>query len=291
MHDLHAPQDLSLFFEGWVLFREPALAGAIAGALLGMLGVYVVLRRVVFLSAAVSQAAGLGVALSAYARLHLGVTGWLASPTLGAGLLTALAVIPFMGGRTHARRDALLGAIWLLGSAGTLIVGSHIVAELSDIQDLLFGTAVAVIPADFQRLWIVAAIIGGVHLWWYRGFAAASFERDSARVRGMPTQLLDVVLFATLALAISVCTRILGALPTFAFMVLPAMSALVVAWNVRSALLIAVVLGALTGFGGYLLSFRYSLPVGAAQTVLGLGLLVLISIINGAVRLTRARLA
>ncbi|MGK0359736.1 MAG: zinc transport system permease protein [Bradymonadia bacterium] len=291
MHDLHAPQDLSLFFDSWILFREPALAGAIAGALLGMLGVYVVLRRVVFLSAAVSQAAGLGVALSAYAKLHLGVTGWLASPTLGAVLLTALAVLPFIGGRAHARRDALLGAIWLLGSAGTLIIGSRIVAELSDIQDLLFGTAVAVIPADFQRLWIVAAIIGVVHLWWHRGFAAASFERDSARVRGMPTRLLDVVLFATLALAISVCTRILGALPTFAFMILPAMSALAIAWNVRSALVMAVGLGAITGFGGYLLSFRYSLPVGAAQTLLGLGLLVLVSVLGAAARMARARLA
>mgnify|MGYP001549500826 CR=1 FL=1 len=57
---------LADFFEGWALFEYPALAGAVAGAILGLLGVYVVLRRLVFLSAAVSQAAGLGVVIAFY---------------------------------------------------------------------------------------------------------------------------------------------------------------------------------------------------------------------------------
>ncbi|MCA9526408.1 MAG: metal ABC transporter permease [Myxococcales bacterium] len=278
---LDAPLSLDLFFEGWELFREPALAGAIAGALLGLLGVYVVLRRVVFLSAAVSQAAGLGVALSFYAALHLGVA---VSPLVGAAVLTGLAVLPFVGGGTDARRESLLGVIWLLGSAGTLAVGTRIVAEVTDIQDILFGTAVAVAPEDFARLWQVALALGLLHLWWWRGFAAASFSRDAARVQGLPVRLLDVVLFATLALAVSLTTRTLGALPAFAFSVLPAVAALAVARSVPQALVLATGLGALTGFGGYLLSFRYSLPVGPAQALLGVAL---VAALHGPVRAAR----
>lgn len=266
------PQSLSLFFEGWALFREPALAGAVAGALLGLLGVYVVLRRVVFLSAAISQAAGFGVALSLYAKLHLGLTGLLASPTLGATLVTGVAVLPFVSARHGARRDSLLGLIWLVGSAGTLIVAGHIASEMADIQDLLFGTAVAVVPEDFTALWQIALAIGLLHIWWQRGFAAASFARDSARVRQIPTRLLDGVLFASIAVAISISTRILGALPTFAFTILPALAALALARHLQMALLLATGLGALMGFGGYLLAFRYSLPVGASQTVVGVAL-------------------
>ena len=67
---------LSAFFEAWELFREAALTGLVAGALLGVLGVYVVLRRLVFLTAAVSQAAGLGVVSAFYAQLHFGLA-WL----------------------------------------------------------------------------------------------------------------------------------------------------------------------------------------------------------------------
>ncbi|MEZ4472681.1 MAG: metal ABC transporter permease [bacterium] len=263
---IDAPLSLGLFFDGWELFREPALAGAVAGALLGLLGVYVVLRRVVFLSAAISQAAGLGVALSFYASLHLGLA---VSPLVGAAALTGLAVLPFVGAGTDGQHDRLLGVIWLVGAAGTLAVGTRIVAEVSDIQDILFGTAVAVAPDDFARLWQVALAIGVLHLWWWRGFAAASFSRDAARVRGLPVRLLDVALFATLALAVSLTTRTLGALPAFAFSVLPAAAALAVARSVPQALVLAAALGALIGFGGYLVSFRYSLPVGPAQALVG----------------------
>lgn len=269
------PNPLGLFFEGWALFREPALAGAIAGALLGLLGVYVVLRRIVFLSAAISQAAGLGVALAFYGKLHLGLTGLWASPTLGATLLTGLAVLPFVGSGTQAKHaNSLLGAIWLVGAAGTLAVGTRIVNEISDISDLLFGTAVAVHPDDFALLWQVSLALGVLHLWWWRGFAAASFTRDAARVRGLPVGLIDLVLFATLALAVSMTTRILGALPTFAFTVLPAVAALALSRSVAMALLLAPLFGAAGGFGGYLLSFRYNLPVGAAQALAGLGLVL-----------------
>ena len=59
---------LSTFFDAWELFRAPALGGVFAGALLGALGVYIVLRRMVFVSAALAQTAGLGVTLSFFAN-------------------------------------------------------------------------------------------------------------------------------------------------------------------------------------------------------------------------------
>ncbi len=260
------------FFELWELFRDAALTGALAGGLLGLLGVYVVLRRMVFLSAAVSQAAGLGVALTFYAKAHLGFAGLMASPTLGSALLTLIAVgIIVRGGRdTPARRDGLLGVVWLLGAAGTLAVGTRIVQDLADIDALLFGTAVAVVPEDVTLVAWTAALIGGLHLWAHRGFAAVSFDPDGARVRGLPARALDWTLFATLAVAVSICTRVIGALPTFAFSVLPALAAVRLAPNVPRALMLAALLGAGCGFGGYLLASLYDLPVGAAQTLLGL---------------------
>lgn len=270
---------LDQFFELWPLFREAALTGALAGALLGMLGVYVVLRRLVFLSAAVSQAAGLGVALAFYARVHLGAAGLLADPTLGAGALTLLAIAAIVGGgrAAPAQRDSLLGVVWLLGAAGTLAVGTRIVQDLADIDSLLFGSAVAVVPDDFTRVGVVAAVIGALHLWAWRGFAAAAFDPDGARVRGLPVRLLDAALFVTLAVAVSVCTRVIGALPTFAFSVLPALAALRLAPRVSAALVLGALLGAGCGFGGYLLASLHDLPVGAAQTLTGVALAALVA--------------
>lgn len=275
---------LSTFFEAWELFREAALTGLVAGGLLGVLGVYVVLRRLVFLTAAVSQAAGLGVVGAFYAQLHFGLA-WL-SPTLGAAGATLAAVALVLLGRrgVSAQHDDLLGVAWLVGAAGTVAVGTRVVQEVQDVQTLLFGTAVAVVPEDFHRVALVAGVLLVVHAWGWRGFTAVSFDPDGARVRGLPARGLDVLLFATLAVAVSVTTRVVGALPTFAFSVLPAVAALRLAPNVQTALVIAGVVGAGTGFAGYVLAFLWELPVGATQTLLGVAVAGVAALLGAGLR-------
>ncbi len=263
-----APQ-IGQFFDAWDLFRDPAMAGVLAGALLGFLGVFVVARRMVFLSAALSQAAGLGVALAFWAQIHLGFSSTWMSPTVGSTLATGLAALGLVGGTRGARwrPDGRLGWVYLMGAAGTLALGTRIVQEVQDIESILFGSAVAVAPADLQQLIGVTGGLFAVQVVGLRGFCQVAVDEDGARVRGLPTRLLGLLLVASLALAVSVTTRILGALPVFAFTVLPAMAALRVAPNLATAAWLAAILGGAAGFLGYLAAFLYTLPVGAAQAL------------------------
>jgi len=268
---------LGTFFEAWEFYQYPTLTAIIVGMVLGLLGVYVVLRRLVFLSAAISQAASLGVALWFYLQLTVGLTGFLASPTLGAMILTLLVALLVATGRDRPRvpRDSLLGFAYLVGLAGTLVLATRIVTKIQDIKTMLLGSAVAVVPEDFWLIVGVGATVLALHLWWWRGFAAVSFDRDGARVRGLPVIFLEVVLLGTLAVTVSVATRVIGALPTFAFSVLPAMAAIRISPNVPTALLLAALIGGACGFGGYLLAFVAGFPVGASQTLVAAGLVVL----------------
>jgi len=277
---------LSEFVAAWALFRDPTLAGVVAGALLGGLGVYVVLRRLVFLTAAISQVAGLGVVASYYAALHLGVTGVWASPWLGSGAaaLGAVAWLAWVSSRRSEDADATLGVIYLVGAAATLALATRTTAELRDVSTLLFGSAVAVMPADLWALLIVAFGLGTLHLLLRRGFVAVVVDAEDAQVRGLPTRALDALLLATLAVAVAVVTRVLGALPAFAFSVLPALGALRVAPSLATAFGIAVGLGALAGGGGYVLAFLLELPVGASQALLAAVLLASCSALAALVR-------
>jgi zinc transport system permease protein len=260
------------FFEAWELFREPALAGATVGFVLGFLGVYVIVRRMVFLSAALSQCAGLGIALSFYAQIHWALVGLASSPRIGAVVLTVTtALLLTMDRRTAVtRRDSLLGFAFLLGSAGTLAVSTRIMRETQEIQSILSGSAVAVLPEDLRFVLGIAVAVTALHAWWVRGFVQISLDPESASVRGLPVRLLESSLLISLALAISFFTQILGALPVFAFSVLPGMAALRVSKNLTMALAVAGIAGAFSGFAGYLAAFLYELPVGASQTLVAI---------------------
>jgi zinc transport system permease protein len=280
---------LADFFAAWDLFRDPVLAAMIAGATLGYLGVYVVLRRMVFVSAALSQAAGLGVAFSFYAQIAFGATGFFAHPLACATIFTVATTLVLAKQRDGAwlSRESILGAVYLIGSAGALIAGTRIQQEAHEISSILFGTAVLVTPSDLNLLATVCVVVMAVQLIAARGFRFASFDPDGARVRGLPVGLLEAALFACIAVVVSFATRVLGALPIFAFSVLPAMAAILVAPSVPIALALATTFGALSGGLGYLLSFRFSLPVGASQAATA----VLLVAAMGVVRATLQRLS
>lgn len=267
---------LGEFFDAWEILGDAVLAGTIAGVVLGCLGVYVVLRRMVFLTAALSQTAGLGVAMAFWVSLalvdHRHAPGELLfSPTLGALAATTLAVIVLMPGRPRgeANGDRLLGLLFLGASSGTVLVGTQIVQEVQDIETLLFGTAVAVLPEHLRLLAATGGALLLIQLLFWRGFVSVTLDPQGARIRRMPTFVLELVLMGGLALAVAVATRVLGALPAFAFSVLPAMAAVRLAPNVPRALWIGGALGGACGFWGYVAATLWDLPVGAAQTALG----------------------
>lgn len=264
---------LADFVAGWELFGPATIAGTIAGMILGLLGVYVVLRRLVFLTAAITQAAGFGVALS----FLFGVP-----PALGSSVLTVFTVLPvaFERGKPSVRRDSLLGLAYLVGAAGVLIVGRYVVQDMHDVTTLLFGSAVAVIPDDFDLIVSVGLGLLVLHAWWWRGIAAVSFDAQGAAVRGLPAHLLDLVLFASLAVAISVSTRVLGALPTFAFSVLPAMAAVRVCPNIATSLIAATAFGAISGAGGYYVAYATDHSVGACQTSVAVAIVALAEVLR-----------
>jgi zinc transport system permease protein len=262
------------FVAGWPMYREAIFAGAIAGFTLGFLSIYVVLRRMVFVSAAVTQAAGLGVAAAFWLSLQLGVA---IAPTWGATVLSlgTAVLLAWDPKRWGMSREMLLGVVFALTAGGTVLLGSRIPQDTGDIQAILFGNAVIVSRADLHHLAWLAASVLSLQIWWFRGFSFASFDPVSARVQGLPVRLLDLVLLLAVGTMVGEVARSLGALPAFALSTLPGIAALLL---VRGPLpvtcAIAAAIGAIAGVGGYVLAYREQLSVGPAQTVTAVGLVV-----------------
>ncbi|HEY4392510.1 MAG TPA: metal ABC transporter permease [Polyangia bacterium] len=274
------------------IFRDAILAGALGGALLGFLGVHVVLRRMVFASSAIAQAAALGVALSfwlpavidplGHAAGHAAgpgghvITSPLFEPVLWAIAASLLATLVFIANpvRLHLTRESMLGLVFLASGAGAVIIGDRITQDAHDLTAILFGSAVVVQTADLYWIGAATLILLGGHLVLWRALLFVGYDPLGAEVQGMPVRALNGFLFVSVGLAVALCTRALGALPVFAFSVLPAMTALALTSRIGLCFVLATAFGAFSGVAGYAVSFRGELPVGATETGMATALLV-----------------
>jgi len=254
------------FLSGWDdLFREPVIAGVVGGGVLGFVGVYVVLRRMVFVSAAVTSSAGLGVALSFYLGIHHGTQ---IDPMYSAVVLSIATMTLFVGEgrRLRISRESLLGLVFALAGGLTLLIEARISQEAHDIHSILFGDAVLVRPFDYKMILGIGITILALHVWLFRGITFANFDTPTARVQGLPVGTLNVFVLVTIGLMVGITARALGALPVFAFSTLPAIAALVIGLRMQWTFVLATVFGAIAGGGGYLYATFEDFPVGGSQT-------------------------
>lgn len=262
------------FWDAYEFWRDSVLAVLLAAGLLGYLGVYVVLRRVVFVGAALTQVSGVGIAFAFYLGSYYGagdphsVQQWWLSPQLYSLVAAVGGAILFSFNRAGRRvaSETVVGLGWVLAAAALLLVLSskRIVAEAHEVDDLLYGSAVLVQWSQVQVLAAVVAVLMAIHLVAFKEFVFVSYDAEMARTLGYRTGLWDMLLYATFGVGISFAVRTIGALPAFGFLVIPAAAAQLLVRRVKWAFPLAVVFAMAGGAIGYYLAFTRRYPTGAA---------------------------
>lgn len=267
---------LALFFSSWQLWGGAVLAGSVVGAVCGFLGIYVILHRIVFVSAAMSEVSSLGVMVAFWlTQLEVVHTSHHSEDVLPLTLAaiftgvfsTAMAnhSSALIADRTKSA-EAFIGSVYLISAAGLLLVGDRVTQGAHDVANVLFGNSVVV---DFPHLIFLVAVcvpVLALHVWLRKDVLFASFDPTMASTLGYPVRTLRVFLLVSLGIVISIGTRTIGALPVFSFSVLPAMACLALFEDVRYSFLAAAIVGSLSAFLGYLFSFLFSFPTGACMT-------------------------
>ncbi len=270
------------------LYREAALTATMAGLCLGLLGVYIVSRRMVFISAALAQTAALGVTISFIAIGFFGFAGVVTDilPPVMAILLTFIVVAGLLAveGRPRISRDAVLGIAFIIPMALILLLLPLFPQELHQIDAVISGTAVMVEPTDMYAIAIATVVLVGIQIYGFRGFVFSSLDPVVAKTQGVPVRLLDGLLFGSIALMTGLTARALGPLPTFALTVLPAIGALGLTVGLKWVFVVASITGATAGFMGYYLAYLADFPVGASQTLTAAALALLLRAIGFAHR-------
>ncbi len=249
------------------IWQAPLLASLLAGALLGFLGVYVVLRRTVFVSAALTQISTLGLVFGLFLEERLHIEAEHAHHQLGMAMGFAVVGAVVLGALRSRRLpdEALVGAAWVIGSAAVVLGVSRLVHVSHDLAGLVFGNAVAVPDEELWMIAAVAAICAAVHLAFHKELTFVSFDPETARAQGMRTWTWEVALSVTVGLAIPASARALGALPVFALLTLPASAALLLRVRLAAVFLLATAFGVAAAGAGYLASWFGETPTGATM--------------------------
>lgn len=263
-------ETMAEFLQSYFLWRDPMIVGAAAGAICGYLGVYVVLKRIIFVSAALTQISSFGVAMSFYLQsLGLALFSTIIGPFAISLILTCAAGAFFALKRDFLRisSEGIIAFGFLIASGGVIILGDRIAVGAHDISTILFGSAVVVAPTEVYIIPAAAFSAFIIHLFLYKDFVFVSFDGEAARLFKYPVRILNTLLLVTVAVVVAVATRALGALPVFALLALPPLAALNLTEKLRLVFVISTILGVLSASLGYFFSFILSMPTGASITV------------------------
>jgi zinc transport system permease protein len=263
------------FLESYLLWRDFLVVAVLAAALCAYLGVFIVLKRIVFVSAALSSMSGVGVAVAFFLASLAGIAPhaaplWL-DPRLYALAFAALGAVFFSFNLGHRRisGESAIGLGYIIASAGVILVlnSPRVGQEAHEINDLLYGNSVT---ASTTQLWVTVAtfvVVMLLHGLCRKEFVFVTFDLEMARTLGYRTRVWTIGLFLTFALAVSVTTQAIGALPVFAFMVIPPAAALLLASRLWSVFALAMGIAAFSAIFGFYVSYVATLPAGATMVV------------------------
>ncbi|MDI6866609.1 metal ABC transporter permease [Methanoculleus sp.] len=241
---------------GFEFFKNALLAGVLASIACGIIGTYVVVRRMVSVSGGISHAAFGGVGLGYYLGIDplLGATVFTVATALGMGALEV---------RGRQQMDTIIGAVWAAGMALGILFVYLTPGFAPDLFSYLFGNILLVPRGDILLMGVLVAIIVGIVGLFYLEFQAVTFDPDYARVMNLPVERFSLLLLVLVALTVVMLIRVVGIILVIALLTIPAAISRIYTGRLWSMMLLAVVLGALFTVIGIGLSYVLNVPSGA----------------------------
>ena len=241
--------------------RNALLAGLLAAVACGIIGTYVVAKRMVSISGGISHSAFGGIGLGYYLGINpvVGALFFTIAAALGTGLVVK---------RTRLPEDTAIGILWAMGMAiGILFIGLT-PGYAPGLFSYLFGDILLVSPSDLILMLALDAVILAVVIAFYKEFLALSFDEEFGTVSGVPMEKLYLLLLCLIALTVVVLIRVVGIILVIALLTIPAALARQFTHDLRKIMVLAVVFGAVFTFGGLWLSYAFDVASGATIILL-----------------------
>lgn len=236
--------------------QQALIGGALASIACGVMGAYVVAKRIGYMAGGIAHAVlgGMGAAM-----FFGGDPMWGA---LIAALVMAL-LVGWISLRWQEQEDTLIGVLWSVGMATGVIFISQTPGYNTDLMSFLFGN---ILMVSRQDLWTMAGMDAAllVTVWlFYRQFLAVAFDEEFARLRGVQVTFFYLLLLCMVAVAVVMLLRVVGLILVIALLTLPAAIAAQYLHSMGRIMALATLLGIAFTSSGLMISYQPDLPAGA----------------------------
>ncbi len=243
--------------------RNALIAGLISSISFGIVGSYVVARRISYIAAAIAHSILGGIGAALFLRYRV---GWEWCSPLGGAVVAALVsavVIGLVSLRKEEREDTVIGAIWATGMAVGLIC-IHFTPNIpgKNLESYIFGNILYTSRSDLYLTAVLATIVVVVSLLFYNKLLAVCFDEEFARLRGVNVPFYFLLLLCLIGLSVVLLVRLTGIILAIALIVLPAATASHFSKRLSVVMVIAVGLSMIFTAGGLAFSFPTQTPTG-----------------------------
>ena len=259
------------------LLRNSVYTSVLIGFACPLVGVFLVLRRLVFMGVALPQISSTGVAIALSVPMWLGMMkpehaahsehliAFVGSTFFS---LSAILVFAFLERRGHGLPEGRLGAGYVVAAAlSILLLSKNRYAEVGWL-DLMKGEVITIDNIDLATTVATLALVLGVLGLFHKEILLVSFDRAMAVTLGKSVVFWDVLVYMLIGITVSMAVLSVGPLISFGFLLLPALTAHLFARNMRQLAATASVLGGVSAFVGFWLAYQWDWPVGPTDVVL-----------------------
>ena len=241
----------------YTFFQHALLGSLFASIACGIIGTYIVTRRLVFISGGITHASFGGIGLGVY----LGI-----SPILSAAVFSVLSAfgVEWLSKRRDMREDSAIAVFWTFGMAIGIIFSFLAPGFAPDLSSYLFGNILTITRSDIWVLAVLSALLGLLFTLFLRPIVYTAFDREFARSQGLPVTVIEYGLMMFIALTIVACLRMVGIVLAISLLTIPQMTANLFTNSFRRIIGLSILIACLSCLGGLLLSYRYNVPSGAS---------------------------
>ncbi len=234
------------------------IACILSGITCGIIGTYIVARRMVFLCGGITHASFGGLGIAFYLNIN---------PLWGALAFAILSSVGIeaAGSGTKLREDSAIGLMWGIGMAiGALFMSLKPGYTSGDLSSFLFGNIISVTTADVIALGVLTAVMLVGAILWIKPIMYTAFDRDFARSAGVNTTVIGYIMAVVIAVSIVLSIRVMGIVLLVSLMTMPVVIANTITKQYTRITIYSSIIATLCALAGIVTSYYFEIPSGPA---------------------------